>query len=232
MAVRGQERRAAIREVLDIFGDGATHFVLVGGCALGLYARPEGAPLRITKDVDFVSRLTPWVLQEKMLADLCRRRLLVPDRDLQCRYHVRGTEIDVDVLSPDGFNIGGANRWLKRAAERARAYDLGACRQVMAITPPYFLATKLEAFVDRGPDAQSSKDAEDIVALAVDVPDLVEQVDGERIRADVGGLWAEAFGKYRFAAADLPDFVDWHLDQRESAHRDRVVGTLDALARS
>jgi hypothetical protein len=146
MVVRGQERRAAIREVLDVFGEGATHFVLVGGCALGLYARAEGAPLRITKDVDFVSRLTPWVLQEKMLADLCQRRVLVPDRDLQCRYHVRGTEIDVDVLSPDGFNIGGANRWLKRAAAKARPLLLG--RPFSVVRRLFFRGIRR---VERGP---------------------------------------------------------------------------------
>ena len=46
--MRGEAHRAAIRAVLDAFGDDARHFVFVGGCVLGLYARAEGAPLRAT----------------------------------------------------------------------------------------------------------------------------------------------------------------------------------------
>jgi hypothetical protein len=34
-----------------------------------------------------------------------------------------------------------------------------------------------------------------------------------------------------FASRDLPDFVDWHLDRRESEHRDRVIEALVALVR-
>jgi len=47
--VRGDDPRAAIRAVLDVFGDDAKHFVFIGGCVLGLYARANGAPLRATK---------------------------------------------------------------------------------------------------------------------------------------------------------------------------------------
>ena len=45
----------------------------------------------------------------------------------------------MDVLSPEGFNVGGVNPWFDRAAQRARAYDLGEGRSAMALTPPYSL---------------------------------------------------------------------------------------------
>jgi hypothetical protein len=217
--------------VLDAFGADARHFVFIGGCTLGLYARPNGAPLRATKDVDCISTLVPWVLQEKILGDMCSRGVLSPDADLQCRYRIRGTELDVDVLSPAGFNVGGVNSWFERAAQRARAYDAGEGRSVMAVTPPYFLTTKLVAFEDRGPDAQSSKDAEDIVALLVEVPDLVEQVDAEGVRADVAALWDGVLNKYSLRESDLADLADWHLDPREATHRDAVIAALRALVR-
>ena len=98
-----------------------------------------------------------------------------------------------------------------------------------AITPPYFLATKLDAFFDRGPDAQSAKDAEDIVTLAVEVADLVQQVDDAGIRSDVGQQWRETLTKYGLATGDLADFVEWHLDRRERDHLERVVRTLEQL---
>lgn len=230
MSLRGEQHRAAIRAVLAVFGDEARHFVFIGGCVLGLYARSKGAPLRATKDVDCVSTLTPWVLQEKILADLCSSGRLAPDVNLQCRYRIRGTDLDVDVISPQGMNIGGGNRWLDRAARRAGPYEAGKGRTVMAITPPFFLMTKLEAFVDRGPDAQSSKDIEDIVTLIVEVPDLVDQVTAEGLREEAAALWSKAFAKYKLGGDDLPDLVDWHLDQREHDHRERVATSVLALA--
>jgi hypothetical protein len=49
--VRNEAHLRAIRAVLAAFGESAQHFVFVGGCALGLYARADGAPLRMTEDV-------------------------------------------------------------------------------------------------------------------------------------------------------------------------------------
>ncbi len=100
MSLRGEAQRAAIRAVLDTFGEDASPFVFIGGCTLGLFARTTGAPLRVTNDVDCISRLSPWVLQEKKLADMCSRGVLVPDGDLQCRYRMKASGIDLDVLSP------------------------------------------------------------------------------------------------------------------------------------
>lgn len=229
MSLRGEAQRAAIRAVLDTFGEDAGPFVFIGGCTLGLFARTAGAPLRVTNDVDCISTLSPWVLQAKKLADMCSCGVLVPDGDLQCRYRMKASGIDVDVLSPEGFSVGGVNPWFARAAKRAHPYDTGGGRMVMAVTPPYFLATKLAAFEDRGPDAQSSKDVEDIVTLAVEVESLVVQVDAEGLRAEVAEVCARALKKHGVAVSDVPDLVDWHLDRREAANRDRVIDALTSL---
>jgi predicted nucleotidyltransferase len=230
MSVRGEAHRAAIRVVVRTFGAGAGHFVFVGGCVLGLYARPVGAALRVTKDVDCISTVLPWSRQEQLLAEMCSREVLVPDIDLQCRYHIVGSDVAVDVLSPDGLNVGGVNPWFSRAAQRAGTYDAGDGCIVKAVTPPYFLTTKLVAFASRGEDAQSSADAEDIVALAVEVPDLVAQVDAEQLRQDVAALWTRALDKHDLDANDLPDLVAWHLDRQDAEHEARVVEAIVKLA--
>jgi predicted nucleotidyltransferase len=229
MSVRGDALRSAIRAVVEVFGAESDAFVFVGACVLGLYARREGPALRATKDVDCLSTVTPWVLQEKRLADMCSRGILSPDRDVQCRYRIVGMDLDVDVLSPDGMNIGGVNPWFRRAAERARSYDLGDDRTVKAISPPYFLATKLVAFADRAEDALSSKDAEDIVAAVVEVPTLPQDLDAEGMRAEVAKLLNQAFAKHGVGPADIEDFVDAHLDRQDRAHTGRVVAFLREL---
>jgi predicted nucleotidyltransferase len=235
--MRNAEHVRKIRAVVAAFGEHAEHFVFVGGCVLGLYARAEGAPLRMTEDVDCISSLSPWVRQEKILAELCQAGVIEPDESLQCRYRIgatvvvdEGATVVVDVLSPEGANVGGVNPWFARAAARAARYEIGEGEAVGAVTPPYFLVTKLVAFADRGPDAQLSKDAEDIVALAVEVPSLVEEVEAEGLRDDVAALWERVFDKYGLARSDLADLVDWHLDRQDGAHRDRVIDTLAHLA--
>jgi predicted nucleotidyltransferase len=226
MPLRGQTLRDAIRAVVDTFGADADAFVFVGACVLGLYARSNGPPLRATKDVDCISTVMPWVIQEKRLADLCTRGILVPDREVQCRYRISGTDLDVDVLSPDGLNVGAVNPWFRRAAARARLYDLGDGRTVKSISPPYFLATKLVALADRGEDALSSKDAEDIVAALVEVPDLLADLESEGIAAEVQELLQRAFAKHGVDAADVTDFVDAHLAREDREHAAEVVTFL------
>jgi predicted nucleotidyltransferase len=228
VSLRGAAHRSAIGAVLDVFREHAQYFVFAGSSVLGLYARPHGTPLRATKDVDCISTRAPWILQEKVLADLCAQGLLTPDKDVQCRYRIRDADIDVDVLSPDGFNVGAVNPWFKRACDRAQAYPLGDGRQVNAISPPYFLATKLVAFADRGPDAQSSKDAEDIVTLAVEVANLAAQVEAEGLAPEIAALWQRTILMRR--VGDIRDLVEWHLGRDDREHLDRVASMLVRLS--
>lgn len=230
MSLRGEAHRRAIRTVLTVFGEDAAHLVFVGGCVIGLYARPTGPALRVTKDVDCISLLSPWVRQESVLAEMCSRGVLSPDTELACRYHLVGTDVTVDVLSPEGFNVGGVNPWFARAATRAGRYDAGEGRAVKAVTPPYFLATKLVAFADRADDAQSSTDAEDIVSLAVEVPDLVTQVEAESLVGDVATLWRRALTRFRLTTRDLRDLTAWHLAPGDAEHEERVAAALEKLA--
>ncbi len=228
MSLRGSKHRQDIQTVLSAFGDEANDFVFLGGCAMALYARESGAPLRTTTDVDCLSRRTPWALQDKALADLCARRVIKPDKDLICRYRICGTEIDVDVISPDGINVGGGNHWLRRAADNYALYSMEG-RQVKAITPAYFLVTKLLALEDRGDDILSSKDAEDIVALAVERENLVSEVADAGLQSDIRDLWDAVGAKFKFSQNDIPEFVDYHLHPDEHEHHDRVVETVQIL---
>ncbi len=219
----------AIQAVLTAFGKHAEHFVFVGGCVLGLYARTEGGPLRVTDDVDCISALVPWILQQKILATLCEAGVLVPDEALSCRYRISGAAVVVDVLSPEGVNVGGVNPWFGRAVERAGQYSIGEGRVIRAVTPPYFLATKLVAFEDRGPDPMSSKDAEDIIALAVEVPTLLDEVRAEQMIDDIARLWQRVLGKYGLSTSDIPDLVAWHLHRKDHAQEARVVKVVTNL---
>jgi hypothetical protein len=226
--MRGAEGRRAIGIIVDTFGKEAQHFVFIGGGVLCLYARPTGAPIRLSDDVDCVSTKEPWIVQEKTLAAMCQEGKLTPDPEVQCRYHLSGKGVALDVLSPDGYNVP-SNAWLKRAAANAAPYDIGDGRKVLAITPPYFLATKLVAFEDRGRDPIESRDAQDIVALAIEVPTLREQVHAAGLTVEISQLWADVFTKYRMSTGDMADLVDAHVHRDDAAERDRAIATLTQL---
>ncbi|HKY37942.1 MAG TPA: hypothetical protein VJN18_18495, partial [Polyangiaceae bacterium] len=157
---------------------------------------------------------------------------LIPEPQVQCRYRLRESALFVDIMDVEGKTIGATNPWFKRAAERASTYKLDDGRNVRAVSPPFFLATKLVALRDleRCPEIDSAKDAEDIVTLAVEMPDLVAQVSAEDIAADVAAEWQAVFDAHRIDSSDLPELVDAHLGRDDRSFRARVVSCLRALA--
>jgi len=46
--------------------------VFLGGCVPGFYVRPTGAPIGPNQGCPRMSTMSPWILQEQMLARLLR----------------------------------------------------------------------------------------------------------------------------------------------------------------
>ena len=81
-----------------------------------------------------------------------------------CRWLVEG--ITVDVMPTEAAVLGMASEWFHEAVKNAARMDLGDGTHARVIKRPYFLATKLTAYRDRGSkDPYMSKDLEDIVSL-------------------------------------------------------------------
>ena len=56
---RGESHLASVAAVLDLLPEAREQLVFLGGCVPAFYARPTGAPIRATKDVDFMSTMSP-----------------------------------------------------------------------------------------------------------------------------------------------------------------------------
>lgn len=77
--------------------------------------------------------------------------------------------------------LGYSNRWYSLALETAEPYPLDGAISIRVVTPPLFIATKLEAYKGRGGgDPLSSHDIEDILNLVDGRPEL----PGEVLEAD------------------------------------------------
>ena len=164
-------------EMVGLLGEVAVDLVFVGGCATGLLVTSSRAQgVRVTTDVDAVSEATT-ITQYHALEKRLRAKGFRHDPDVICRWRVAGLQLDV---MPSGPNVlGFHNRWYPIVAETASPYLLPSGRSIRLITSPLFLATKLEAFQDRGAgDYLASHDLEDIVTVVDGRAELLEEVGG------------------------------------------------------
>lgn len=151
----------------------------VGGATIDLYVSyPADAAARPTDDVDCVVELASrgeYYALEEELRGLGFKNF--PGKGPVCRWEYRG--IMVDVMPTEGKVLGFTNRWYPAGVSCAETAILPDGRKVAIFTAPHLLASKLEAFSDRGRgDFHGSPDIEDIVAVLDGCHDLKERIQG------------------------------------------------------
>jgi predicted nucleotidyltransferase len=169
---------AKIELVADALGALREQLVFVGGCAVDLLLTdPAAAPARVTYDVDLVARveaLAGYHALEKQFAELGFKQDMAQDAPI-CRW--RYNNLEVDLMPMDSRVLGFANRWYPLAVQTAQEVALSDDMSIRLISGPAFMATKFEAFLDRGQgDLLSSHDLEDIVNVLDGRPELVSEI--------------------------------------------------------
>lgn len=150
----------------------------VGGCVTGLLITDKAAPdVRFTVDVDciinVITRIDYYSFAEK-LRQKKFKELIFGDHPI-CRWDCDG--VLIDVMPVDKSVLGFSNRWYKEAQQHALNKNITDTLGVKIISAPYFLATKLEAFKDRGKqDFLLSHDLEDIISLIDGRPEITQDI--------------------------------------------------------
>jgi predicted nucleotidyltransferase len=175
---------AMVARVGRRFGDLLPRIVFMGGSAAGLLVTdPAAASIRATKDVDVIVEIAGRAQYQELEAEL-RRLGFQPDRGEGapiCRWVVEGNL--VDVMPTDKEILGFSNRWYPDAIRTAVPFELPGGVTISLVTAPYFLATKLEAFIDRGKgDYLGSADLEDILAIMDGRVELVREIKSADLR--------------------------------------------------
>lgn len=199
--------------------------VFVGGCAVGLMitdtARP---PVRATQDVDLIVEIHGTVAYYQLEQQL-KKAGLVPDHDVICRWRLG--DLKVDVMPTDENILGFSNRWYPDAIRHAQLIALPSGRQIRLISPPLLLATKIEAFYDRGAgDFGASHDIEDIVNLIDGRPELPDEVMAAS--ADLLRYLKEEFDD--LLATRFVDVIGWHLGSQEQSRSEVVIERMRKIA--
>lgn len=144
-----------------------SEIVFVGGCATGLLITdPGAADVRETYDVDVIAEIASYA-EYGVFSDRLRELGFTEDSREGaplCRWvH---DEMILDVMPLDAGILGFSNRWYAEALATSADVSLPNGLTIRAITAPFFLGTKMEAFRARGNgDYFASHDLEDFIAV-------------------------------------------------------------------
>jgi hypothetical protein len=192
-----------LKQVAKRLGPLLTEVVFVGGCTTGLFLTDEAAAeVRPTFDVDVIAEITSYAdyatFSERLRARGFREDTS-PGAPL-CRWLF--DDMKLDVMPIEEEILGFTNRWYKSAMDAATDRELDEGLRIRVVTPPYFIATKLEAFRGRGKgNYANSHDLEDLLTI-IDGRDVIvgEIVETPAVRAYIAG-------EFR-AFLETPAFLD------------------------
>ena len=128
--------------------------------------------------------------------------------------------------------LGFTNIWYKKAFDKAVYQKLPSGKYIKTVTPVYFIATKFEAFRNRGKnDLMASPDIEDIVTILVEVPTFEEEL--KQADKDVQKYISEQFKKL-VSDKNYPHFLSAHLrgDEASQAFLPELRQLIERIARS
>jgi predicted nucleotidyltransferase len=100
-----------------------------------------------------------------------------PDPQGQSICSYKFQNIAIDIMPAEDSSIGISNTWYKPGFNYLQTIQLEDGTIIKILSSPYFLATKLEAFKERGEnDFYGSHDFEDIIYLLDNRTTIVEEI--------------------------------------------------------
>jgi len=219
-----------LARMAEALGDLRERLVFVGGCATALLITdPAAAPVRATQDVDAIvaiaSRVEYFRLGEALRARGFSQTLA--EGEPPYRWSLGGMKLDLMPARQDV--LGFSNRWYETALGTAVSVPLTEALKIRLVTPACFLATKLEAFEDRGGgDYFESHDLEDVLSVVDGRPAIVAEVAeaDPALRDYVAGVFARLLADEVFLNA-LPGLV---MDGSPAIRTPAVRERLSAIA--
>jgi predicted nucleotidyltransferase len=165
-----------VEEVAKALGDFKENVVFIGGAVVSMYADDIAADeVRPTGDIDMTVNIigfSNWTQLQEQLVLLGFNP--DPFGHSICSYKYKN--IPVDIMPAEDSPIGPANRWyiigfnelwIRKANEE----------DIKILSAPCYLATKFEAFNDRGSgDYRTSHDFEDIIYVIDNRTTIIEEI--------------------------------------------------------
>lgn len=176
--------------------------VCVGGCATGLLLDDTSLmDVRPTEDVDAIVEVATLAAYHRLADQLMQRGFKQTMADNTPPFRWYWNRLQLDLVPLDEKILGFANRWYRAGYDAAVVSTVAEGLGLRHLSAPYFLATKFEAFQDRGRgDVYLSHDLEDIITVIEGRAALAPEVTAAR--ADVRAHISRSIA----ALQALPDF--------------------------
>lgn len=141
--------------------------VFVGGCATGLLIdHPKLMDMRPTEDVDAIVEVASLAGYHQLAELLAQRGFRQTMEENTPPFRWFWNRMQLDLVPLDKRVLGFANTWYRAGFDAALSAELAGGLVLRHLSAPYFLATKFEAFQDRGQnDVFLSHDLEDILTV-------------------------------------------------------------------
>lgn len=143
------------------------HVVFVGGCATGLLVDDANQmDVRPTEDVDAIVEVASLAAYHRLAEGLMDRGFKQTMADNTPPFRWFWNRMQLDLVPLDEKVLGFANPWYRVGFDAALSVELADGLLLRHLSAPHFLATKFEAFKDRGQnDVYLSHDLEDIMTV-------------------------------------------------------------------
>lgn len=215
-----------IKAVYNALEELASKVVFVGGAVVSLYADRPATDLRPTDDIDILVELLQYSdyveIEEKLRSKGFENDV---ESGVLCRYRING--IIVDVMPTNKNILGFSNRWYPEGYKNAREVRLDDNYHIRIFHPAWFIASKLDAFRDRGKnDGRMSTDFEDIVFVLNNRINIWEEMNSsppllkEYLQQQFGELLANEH---------VFEWISCHLNYTEHRRATLIIGGLQNL---
>lgn len=142
-----------------------------------LLTNPAAAGVRPTEDVDAIVEVTTLAADHARRPLLAERGFIQTMADNTPPFRWFWNWLQLDLVRVDAHVLGFANRWHRAGFAAAASTALGGSVGLRHLDAPHFLATKFEAYNDRGGrNIYLGHDLEDIVTVIDGRAELAEEL--------------------------------------------------------
>jgi len=167
------------KQAVAIVAKGLGHLldqmVFIGGAAIEFYIDdPAADEVRTTGDIDLTVEITTYGEYNRLLNELSQLGFKQSAESTNMsRVYYKG--IAVDIMPSEDTPIGKTNSWYRPGFAHLKKNEVENLI-IQLLELPYFIATKFEAFNNRGGDPRVSHDFEDIIYTIDNCTTIVNEI--------------------------------------------------------
>jgi predicted nucleotidyltransferase len=212
-----------IKAVSNALGALKEKVVFVGGATISFYPDRQVLEVRPTDDVDVIIELLNYSGRTELEKQL---RTIGFSHDIEsgviCRYRIQG--IIVDIMPTNDSSIGFSNKWYPDGFNKAIDYVIDEINTVKILSPPYFIATKLEAFKGRGKaDGRTSHDFEDIIYILENRRTIWQEMNDPK--GEIKNYLRSEFLQL-FNNPNIREWIDCHVERGATPATNLIIDEL------